>query len=142
MEDDDYILWAKGIVKEASVFGESLSLERLIEARLGGKSIHITDKVGNLGFSRTLHMILYHVNIGFPVVDRGSMIIAPVLDMKPRDGGAEEGAEEYNRFSDPPPRFKEKVYYLTMKEDRDGYVYAAIVNWEFMDGEGIGVCEI
>ncbi|MGC8850556.1 MAG: DUF4432 family protein, partial [Candidatus Bathyarchaeia archaeon] len=31
------------------------------------------------------------------------------------------------------------VYYLTMKGDRDGYVYAAIVNREFMGGEGIGV---
>ncbi|MBS7644841.1 MAG: aldose 1-epimerase family protein [Candidatus Bathyarchaeia archaeon] len=136
---DECILWARGIVREASVFGENLSLERLIEARLGGKSIHITDKVENLSFSKTPHMILYHVNIGFPVVDRGSMLIAPVLDVKPRDKEAEEGAEEYNRFSDPIPGFKEKVYYLAMKGDRDGYVYAAIVNREFMDGEGIGV---
>lgn len=138
-EGDICILQARGIIKETVVFGENVSLERLIETKLGESKLYINDKIENHGFSKTPHMILYHINIGFPIVDRDSMLIAPVSDVKPRDEEAEKGAEEYNRFSDPIPGFKEKVYYLDMKEDKDGYVYAAIVNRKFMHGKGIGI---
>lgn len=138
-EGDECILQAKGIVRETMVFGENISLERLIEAKLGENRLHINDRVENHGFSRTPHMILYHINIGFPIVDKDSILIAPVSSVKPRDKEAEERAEEYNRFSDPIPGFKEKVYYLDMKANKDGYVYAAIVNRNFMHGKGIGV---
>jgi hypothetical protein len=138
-EGDECILQAKGTIRETIVFGENLSLERLIEAKLGESRLYVRDKVENLGFSRSPHMILYHINIGFPIVDKDSVLLAPVSSVKPRDKEAEEGAEEYNRFSDPIPGFKEKVYYLDMKGDKNGNVYAAIVNRKFMNGNGIGV---
>lgn len=72
--------------------------------------------------------ICYFINIGFPIVDKGSILVSPTKEVKPRDKEAEIGKEEYYIFSEPVHGFKEKVYYHTMQPDKDGYVYASIIN--------------
>ena len=62
---------------KAAVFGEQLMLRRRIEADLGGVSLRISDTVTNVGATRCPHMLLYHCNIGFPVVDDGSELVYP-----------------------------------------------------------------
>jgi len=63
------VLWAEAEVAQAAVFGEQLLLTRRIEADLGGTSLRIADTVTNTGPTPCPHMILYHCNVGFPVVD-------------------------------------------------------------------------
>ena len=70
-EGDECVLWAEGEMLQASVFGEHLLLRRRIEARVGESRLTIHDEVENVGWDRTPHMFLYHVNVGFPVVDEG-----------------------------------------------------------------------
>jgi Domain of unknown function (DUF4432) len=76
-DGDACTLWAEGIVVQAAVFGEQLTLRRRIEATIGESSLRIHDQVENVGFSRTSHMLLYHCNAGFPVVDEGSELLVP-----------------------------------------------------------------
>ena len=52
-----------------AVFGEQLLLTRRIEADLGGTCVRIADTVTNTGPTACPHMLLYHCNVGFPVVD-------------------------------------------------------------------------
>ena len=61
-----------------AVFGENLVLTRRIEAQLGGRAIAILDRVENRGFRPTPHMLLYHFNFGWPLLDQGSRFLAPV----------------------------------------------------------------
>ncbi|WP_457831594.1 DUF4432 family protein, partial [Staphylococcus aureus] len=74
------VLFCEGEVRQATVFGEHLLLRRRIEARAGDNTIVIRDRVSNEGFSRTPHMLLYHFNIGYPVIDAGSRYLAPVAE--------------------------------------------------------------
>ena len=78
-DGDECLLWAEGEVLQASVFGEQLLLRRRIEARVGESRLRIHDEVENVGFDRTPHMLLYHVNVGFPVVDEGAELLVPAL---------------------------------------------------------------
>jgi len=133
-----YLMWVKGKVRETTVFGENLELTRRISARLGESKIWIHDKVTNLGCQETEHMILYHINAGFPVIDDGSKLIAPVVDYKPRDADAEIEKELYASFPAPTKGFRERVYYLEMAEDAKGCVTAALVNPSFNNGQGFG----
>jgi len=137
-EGDSYVMWVQGKVRETAVFGENIELSRRISARLGEPKIWVHDKVTNLGYQETEHMILYHINAGFPVVDAGSRLIAPVVDYKPRDADAEVEKELYASFSEPTSAFRERVYYLEMAEDADGSVSAALVNPTFNGGDGFG----
>ena len=71
-DGDTCTLWAEGETLQATVFGEQLVLRRRIEAVVGESCLHIHDVVENVGHDVTPHMLLYHVNVGFPVVDEGS----------------------------------------------------------------------
>jgi len=63
------------VVKESCVFGPNLELRRTISSRLGEPTVRIHDVVTNLGNTPTPHMILYHCNFGWPLVDEGTQII-------------------------------------------------------------------
>lgn len=64
-----------GIIKETQIFGPSLELKRTISSTLGEAVIRIHDEVMNRGNSPAPHMILYHCNLGWPLVDEGAEII-------------------------------------------------------------------
>src|SRR5689334_21318421 len=140
---DDYVLTVQGKVREATVFGENLQLTRRIVTRLGEKTLTIHDSVLNLGAKRTEHMMLYHINIGFPVVDDKARLVSPTLSATPRDAEAEEGKEQYAQMQPPLAGFREKVYFHEFARLPDGRVTAAIVNPEGSAGNaadpGLGI---
>jgi hypothetical protein len=63
------------VMKESRVFGPNLELRRTISSTLGEPTIRIHDVVTNVGNSRTPHMLLYHMNYGWPLVDKGTQIV-------------------------------------------------------------------
>ncbi|HZT44038.1 MAG TPA: aldose 1-epimerase family protein [Chthonomonadaceae bacterium] len=140
---DDYILTVSGKVREATVFGENLQLTRVVTARLGERHLFLHDTVDNLGHKRTEHMMLYHINIGFPVVADNARLIAPTLSATPRDPDAEEGKERFAQMQPPVAGFREQVYFHDLAPNGQGKITAAIVNPECppADGEppGLGV---
>ncbi len=138
-DGDTYVMWAQGKVREAAVFGENVCLTRKIWARLGESRLFIEDVAENLGFERTPHMILYHINIGFPLLDSSAELITASQDVRPRDENARPGLEECFCFSDPIPGYAEQVFYHEMKMDQDGHVWVALVNTSFKNGQGLGI---
>ncbi len=64
-----------GRIRETKIFGPSLELRRTISGRLGESIIAIHDEVVNVGNVTTPHMILYHFNFGWPLVDEGTDIL-------------------------------------------------------------------
>jgi hypothetical protein len=82
-DGDECVLWAEGEVLQAAVFGEQLLLRRRVEADLGGKSLRISDTVTNIGPTACPHMMLYHCNVGFPVVDAGRGPPLPARGRRP-----------------------------------------------------------
>jgi hypothetical protein len=64
-----------GVVKETKIFGPSLELRRTISATLGQATIRIDDEVINRANTPAPHMILYHFNFGWPLVDKGTDIL-------------------------------------------------------------------
>jgi hypothetical protein len=137
-EGDDYTLSVQGKVREATVFGENLQLTRRITTRLGDRSLTIHDTVENLGVKRTEHMMLYHINIGFPVVNDRARLISPTLSAMPRDADAEEGKECYADLQPPEAGFREKVYFHEFARMEDDRVTTAIVNPDCDAGDSAG----
>lgn len=64
-----------GKMMQSSVFGPHLELKRTISATLGESAIEIHDEVSNRGNTPAPHMLLYHFNFGWPLVDEGAEII-------------------------------------------------------------------
>lgn len=63
-----------GIVRESRPFGPSLELHRTISGSLGSPALRIQDRVVNRGNTPAPHMLLYHLNFGWPLVDEGAEI--------------------------------------------------------------------
>ncbi len=93
-EGDQYTMWARGKVREAIVFGTNMQLTRRITARMGESRLFIEDLVENMAFEPAPHMMIYHINIGFPVVDEGAEVIAPSRVVRPRDEAAKAALDD------------------------------------------------
>lgn len=63
-----------GVMKESSLFRPQLELKRTISGTLGKPEIVITDTVSNVCNVPVEHMLLYHCNFGYPLLDEGSEI--------------------------------------------------------------------
>jgi hypothetical protein len=64
-----------GTMRETKVFGPCLELRRTISATLGEATIRIHDEIRNRANTPAPHMILYHINFGWPLVDEGTDIL-------------------------------------------------------------------
>lgn len=64
-----------GTMKQTQLFGPCLELRRTISATIGKATISIHDEVINRGNTPAPHMLLYHCNFGWPLVDEGTDII-------------------------------------------------------------------
>jgi hypothetical protein len=103
-------LVVEGEVNQSAVFGEHLVLRRRIEADLDGTEFHLADTVTNAGFSRTPHMFLYHINLGWPLVDEGTRLVAPIARTRWCTPSVSEQGVSYQRLPPPQPDFVEQVY--------------------------------
>lgn len=64
-----------GRIKQTQAFGPNLELKRTISGKIGQPSIRIQDEVINRGNTLVPHMLLYHFNFGWPLIDEGTDII-------------------------------------------------------------------
>ena len=124
-DGDTCTLWAEGETLVAAVFGEQLVLRRRIEAVVGESRLRLHDVVENVGHDRTPHMLLYHVNAGFPVVDEGSELLVAATAVQARGDHPVAG---YATMAAPTAGFVEQVFEHELGGEPDGSVPAAVVN--------------
>jgi hypothetical protein len=129
---DDYEMMISGIIEETRIFGEYLRLSREIRSRLGQNTIHIKDRVENIGFEPTPLMLLYHFNFGFPLMSEETTLSFPYKNVMPRE--AETPLEGYDNWQKPTIAYQERVYYhedIIKSTKTGGWATAAIKNPKF-----------
>jgi hypothetical protein len=125
---DDYVLEIEGETRQARLFGENLRLERRISTRLGASSLVVEDRVTNDGFRGATLAVLYHCNLGFPVVSPDSELLLRARSVRPRDDAARAGVADHRRFGPPQAGFAEQVFFHEPVPDAEGRAGAAVVN--------------
>jgi len=138
-EGDRYKMWIQGRVRESRVFGDKLELSRKITTWMDQPVLIIEDVVENIGAQTSPLMILYHVNIGYPVVDKEAELIEPEAKVIARDAEAEKGINNFSKFMEPLRGFSEQVFFHDIKADNEGNGNVAIINESFNNGKGIGI---
>ena len=128
-------------VRETTTFGPSLELLRKISGVLGFPEIRIQDKVTNLGNSPAPHMLLYHINCGWPLIDEGTRIVwQGEKRPKPTDANNTDFNRKYEFTQCAGPMdehagFGEDVAFIDPKADADQTVVCGYMN----DNLGIGL---
>jgi len=73
-------LWASGTVRQEIAYGEHLAIDRRYDTEIGARAFTITDRVTNEGWFDTPHQLLYHFNLGFPLLGDGAQVLAAAGD--------------------------------------------------------------
>ena len=134
IQDDRMDMSICGTIGETRVFGPNLELKRCISARLGKAKIRISDEVRNCGNEPSPHMLLYHFNCGWPLVDQGAGILWKG-EWESRGRSMDDAL--FNKGHDfktcPPPIEPhvgggEACGFIDMASDKDGYSLCGIHN--------------
>jgi len=132
-------MWVEGRMDEWILFGPHLELRRRLWARLGENRFHLRDVVTNRGFVPQEHMILYHVNLGFPLLDEGARCLFPARKVLARTAYAQQSIAQWDRFEPPQPGIEERVYYYELAARPDGRTCVALVNRTTDAGQPLGL---
>ncbi|MFO1075514.1 MAG: aldose 1-epimerase family protein [Geminicoccaceae bacterium] len=130
-EGDRCFLYVEGEVRQAAMYGEFLVLRRKIEAEVGSDTLTIEDVVTSHGFHPTPHALLYHVNLGFPVVAEGTRLVAPLRRTRFTSHDAARAEVGPLAQTAPLSGFVEQVYEHELAADAAGNSFAALVNPSF-----------
>lgn len=125
---DEYYIKIKGIVEEGIIFGNKLRLEREITTIQGHNNIILNDKITNFGSQPSPYTILYHMNLGYPLLCEDAELIIDPVQTLPRDSVAAEAMKDFKQFIKPKPGFNEQVFFHTMKPDVNGQSSATLQN--------------
>lgn len=117
-----------GEIREGAIFRDNLLLQRAIEVELGGSTITYRDTVINEGVKTSPLMMLYHINLGWPMIDEGARLFLNAKSSTPRDAEASKGFQEARILSGPIAGYKEQVFYHDLIADEKGYATALLVN--------------
>lgn len=134
-DGDECVLWAEGEVLQSAVFAEHLLLRRRIEARVGESRFTIHDEVVNVGHTDVSHLLLYHCNVGFPIVDAASELLVPSARTTTDYDTTIEG---YRTLSAPIPDVTEACFEHELVAEPAGTVPVGVVNRAI----GLGVYQV
>ncbi len=93
LHTDDLDIVISGVMRESVVFGNRVEMIRTISCKVGEPAIKIKDEVTNKGNQRTPHMLLYHCNFGWPLIDEGTEF---VYNGKCKSRGGQQDDEIFN----------------------------------------------
>jgi Domain of unknown function (DUF4432) len=125
---DDCVFAISGKVRETSVFGPNLLLERTISTSLRSSSLVINDSIESQGIKESPLMFLYHFNFGFPLLTERSQIHAPSEEVMPVDAVSAATLDQWSFFNAPVADQQERVYYHRMATDSQGRVTVVLVS--------------
>ena len=111
VEVTDEAIIVKGEVDETMMFGPALRLNVEIRTELGSGAMTITDTVTNLGNNPQEHEMLYHINYGETLLEKGSRMLTPFKLVAPRDPRSAEGIDNFSEYGAAQIGLVEQAYY-------------------------------
>ncbi len=127
-QGDDCVLTVSGKVRQSSVLGHNLLLERTITTSLKSLSFSLHDVIENQGFQDSPLMVLYHFNFGFPLLTERSRLYCSSQAVESVDAFASQSADRWDRFEAPQKGINERVYFHQMQPDPNGKVTVVLVS--------------
>ncbi len=127
-EDQTLHMGVKGTVREGLLYRENLELRRNISSVLGQNTILIQDEVENNGFERQPLMILYHMNFGFPLVDRDTVLSVRAAGQSAVPPTPQEALADSLRMHEPLPGAAGQVFFHDLIPDDRGLVRCELIN--------------
>ena len=125
------------LIRDTRMFGPNIEIHRQIESTLGMAEIRVADRVTNVGDERCPHSLLYHVNLGYPLLDARARIVMqglPSIVRIAEESQSNPDDEALNRFktipepSDTYVGVAENCFLNNPVADEDGTAHVGLIN--------------
>jgi len=105
----------EAVIRDTEICGKNLVLRRKITTPIGGATVSVCDTLTNESYRDENYCLLYHVNIGYPMLDEGAKIVTDSDVCLPRTPWAEKNIDTAYQITPPVPNMEETCYYLAPK---------------------------
>ncbi len=109
-----------GEVVESKLFFKRLRLRSRAVFTAGSAAVEIVDEVTNELSTPATAQLLYHINLGSPVLADGATVVAPVRTLAPKDDHAAAEIERWDQIGPPQSGYAERVYFARLHSDAEG----------------------
>lgn len=109
--EDENAIYIHSVTRDEVIFGRKLTLTRVIEISKKENTFSIQDTIENTGNRREPVEILYHMNMGYPLLDEDSVVTIPSMEVSPRDAHAQEDIFNWMIMEKPQMDYQERCYY-------------------------------
>ncbi len=118
-----------GVVDESRFHFQSLRMTTTLSTAIGSNEFIWSDSVENIGGREATMQMLYHFNIGQPLLQPGARITAPLGKVAPLTQiAADDGIETWNIMPPPRPGSAEQVYVLDLAAAENGNTGVLVSN--------------
>ena len=113
-------------IRDTALFGQNLVLTRTVSTAAGSDEVRIEDSLVNHAFRDEKYCMLYHVNVGYPIVDAGAKIVGDFAESKPRTPWAEHEMSKMLEVESPLDNAEETCYFHKTKDGKMSIVNAKL----------------
>ncbi len=107
----EYFLEIKGKMTFSALFGHKIAVYRTLKLSYLGDDLEISDQIVNEGFVEDRYMIMYHTNLGYPLLSEKTAL---TLDAVTTQGIGEVDVAHCQEFTKPSPGKKEECFLHTL----------------------------
>lgn len=117
-EKDEEEIRVHAVMEDACIFARKLTLERTVAISLKNGSFQIMDAIRNDGDKEEPLEILYHMNMGYPLLDEDSVLyIANEGRVSARSENALAHIDSWDQMEKPQQQYRERCYYHDCKKE-------------------------
>jgi len=134
-----------GEIEETRFLFQKLRLITSLTTKFESQEFRWHDEIVNIGATPATMQMLYHINIGEPLLDAGSRLLAPVRRLAPRDFVAQAaGVENWGYYPIPNANSIEQVYFAQLCGDKSHNTHVLLKNSQSTAGVGVSynLCEL
>ena len=127
-EEKENEIVVKTLTRDERIFGRKLVLRRTIRLDLEENRFALEDTVSNEGDQPTPLMVLYHMNMGYPLLDEDSQFTCSYSSIQGRNEHASRYIDSAFHMEKPQAGYQERCYYFPQKERGHASIYQPKLN--------------
>lgn len=117
-----------GTVEETRFLVHSLRMRTALTLHASTPRLAWSDTIENLSDRPATMQMLYHVNLGPPLLGAGAEVVVPLAELAPRDAAAAADVRSWNRYDAPRAGRGEEVHFMSLVPDAAGRSTALLVS--------------
>lgn len=122
-DEDEENLYIYAHINDSGIFARKLYLKRQIAVAKNEGRFTITDTVENQGDAVSPVMLMYHMNMGYPLLSENAVVEIPSVSVKPRNAHAAEDLDTWHKMLRPTAGFEEQCYFHSFEKEGRASIY-------------------